>query len=52
MADALPGCVELDSDGGAPAFPHMQERGGSGSRAGVRLVLVHLESLDGTEPSL
>src|SRR5215208_8481269 len=36
--------MELDSDGVAAVFPPMQERGASRSRAGGRLVLVHLSS--------
>jgi transposase len=41
---SLLGCMELDSDGGAAAFPQMQERDGRRSRAGRRLVLVRSDT--------
>jgi hypothetical protein len=39
--------MELDSDGSAAAFPPMQERDGSRSRDGGRLILVRSRSDDG-----
>ena len=42
--------MELDSDGGAAAFPPMQERDGSRSRAGGRLVLVRSRCLRRSRP--